>query len=484
MSRRVNLTKDGVRLTHLALAALALALVLGLIAFGIVLTHDQSKGQLEKNFKARGVTSAQFVSSYLAQQADREALTAKRFLAGRRALRAEFSRTVSTFGSDAAVLLDHSGRVLAVAPTAPALLGSRIATRYPHLSAAESGHVAVSGVVRSAAQGRPVVAIAVPYGTREGRRVLSVAYPVASSVLSTFVEHTIATKPHLVLLIDATGKVVADSPDMAGGTLRERAPALASALARRSHGSVRLAGVASTFVSAPVVGTTWRLLIAVPNEKLFVSIVGPAQWLPWVVFAVIAMLALAVLGFYSRSIVAHDRLKALSHELAAAARSDALTGLANRRSLEERMGEAWAYANRHQELLSALMIDFDHFKQINDSCGHAAGDELLRAVADCMRSVFRGSDIFGRWGGDEFLAILVSTDPDGARVAAERLCDEVEAIEVAGYGLSKPLTISIGCASGLGTPPQELIREADELLYQAKREGRSRVAGAVPAPME
>jgi len=325
---------------------------------------------------------------------------------------------------------------------------------------------------------QPVIAIAVPYPTRYGRRVFSPAYPVAGSVLAIFVKHAIAQRQHLVLLLDDSGHVIAASPQTSATTLRRASPALARASALSSQASAKVDGRASTFVVAPVAGTPWRMVISEPNIRLFASVNGWAMWLPWIVFAVIATLALIVLLLFSRSLASRRRLETLSSELADAARTDTVTGLANRRSLEERLTQASAYANRYREPLSALMIDFDEFKRINDTCGHDAGDEVLRAVAECMRSIFRESDIFGRWGGDEFLAILPGAGLEAAG-AAERLRAQVKALDVSSYGVSSPITLSVGCASATNVSPQDLLIAADSALYRAKRGGRDRVAAGV-----
>jgi diguanylate cyclase (GGDEF)-like protein len=464
------------RRKHVTLAAIALTAVLAVIAVGIILTHNDSVAQVEANFKARAASSAEGISSFVAQQSERETLTAEKFLAGNRDLGPEFRRTAATFGSPAAVLLDGSGRVLQVVPNDPALIGKRIAPRYSHLTAAEHGSSAVSGVVPSAARHEPVIAIAVPFQTRQGRRVFSAAYPVAKTALAAFVKHVVATTPHLVLLLDAAGNVISANPTTSAKSLRARAPALASALARRDKGHVTLGGQPSTFISAPVSGTSWRILIAVPNSKLFASVSGPAQWLPWVVFVLIALLAGIVVGLLSRSLLAQDRQEELSEKLAHAARVDALTELSNRRDLQERIPQIAAYAHRHHESLAVLMIDFDHFKTVNDTYGHDTGDALLRAVADCMRDIFRRSDLFGRWGGDEFLAVLASTDHERACIAADRLCAKVADIDLAPHGLSHPLTLSVGCAAAIGASVADLISRADAALYEAKRGGRAGVA--------
>jgi diguanylate cyclase (GGDEF)-like protein len=294
-------------------------------------------------------------------------------------------------------------------------------------------------------------------------------------VLPVLVAHIISYKQHHVMLVDASGKLIAASPSTTSASLSAADPALARAVAGASHGALEIAGSPSTFVVTPVGGTTWRLVIAVPNSKLFASISGWPQWLPWIVFLLVAILALIVLNLFIRSHVERVRLATLSKELAQAARTDTVTALPNRRSLQERLTQASAFANRYDHVLSALVIDLDHFKQVNDSHGHEIGDEVLRAVADCMRAVFRESDIFGRWGGDEFLAVLPATDSDGARGAGQRLCERVASIDFSQYGLSEQITLSVGCASASGAAPNDLVNMADDSLFRAKRAGRSQV---------
>jgi|GEM_PF-2283140 len=314
MSRPDILTRASTSRTRLGLAALALAAVLGVIAVGIALTHEQTKSQILTNFKARGAISAGFVSTYLSEQASRETLTAQRYLAGRQGFTTEFERLLASFGSEAGGLLDSSGRLLAIAPQEPAVLGTRAAANLSHIKAAEAGHAAVSGVFSSVARGKPVVAIAVPYPTPEGRRVFAVGYPVAGSVLGIFVQHTIAYKQHEVLLIDAAGNIVAASPQSSATTLAGSDPALARAVGRVSNGNSEVDGQPGRFVVTPVPGAPWRIVIAVPDSILFVSVSGWALWLPWIVFGVIAMLALAVLTLLSRALVARARLEVLSAE--------------------------------------------------------------------------------------------------------------------------------------------------------------------------
>jgi two-component system, sensor histidine kinase and response regulator len=363
---------------RVGLVAFALLVVLSVIAFGIADTHAQTKHQILANFKARGKTSAGFVSTYLSQQETREIQSAEHFLSGRTGLTAEFGRVASVFGSNTAGLFDSSGRVLAILPRDPALVGVHVASRYAHLSAAEAGRAAVSGVVPSAARHEPVIAVAVPYATREGRRVFSPAYPVAGSVLATFVAHSVSTKGHLVLLIDARGNTIAASPRTATTTLLQRSPALNKAVARSSHGGVTVDGRPSTFIVTPVAGAPWRVVIAVPNAKLFASISGWALWLPWIVFAMIAILALVVLSLFSRSLVARARLEVLSAEAQEASRlkSEFVASMSHeiRTPLNGIIGMT--------ELLRDTSVDSVQIEYL-DALG-ASGEALLGVISDVL----------------------------------------------------------------------------------------------------
>jgi diguanylate cyclase (GGDEF)-like protein len=456
------------------LGAAVLAAILALMGAEVVVSHQDSKDRITTNFAARGESSADFIATFITQQAQREQASAKRFLSGHRGLSAEFARTVVRFGSHAAVLLDKGGRLIAVAPDDPSIIGQRIAPKYPHLRAAERGRVAVSGVVNSAAEGEPVIGIAVPYATPSGRRVFSVAYQVSGTVLASFINHTSLLKGHKVLLVDSSGNVVATSSRSGAPTLAKSFPALAGAVAKAPQGSVTVAGRASTYLVRRVPGTPWRLIVAVPDGELFASIGGATEWLPWVTLALIALLGAIALALLARSRAEHARARKLGAQLALAARTDPLTGLPNRRALDEQVGRTLAYARRHGLHLSALMIDLDNFKQINDNYGHAAGDRALCALASSMQAVLRESDVFGRWGGDEFLAILTGP-PEEMIVVAERVRMKIAGLDTSDTGVPHRLTISIGCASGDDLAMGDLIGAADSALLAAKGTGRDRI---------
>jgi diguanylate cyclase (GGDEF)-like protein len=448
------------------IAPLGLAVVLATIAVGIMLTQRTDRRQILAGLQSRGVSSAGFVSTFLSEQAERELHAGRSLLSGRRTTASGFGVVVASFGSPAAVLLDRSGRLLQVVPRDPAILGTDIGAHYAHLRAAEAGHVAVSGVVLSAADHKPIIAIAVPYLTNGGRRVLSIAYPVAQTALAALVRLTTLSTPHRVLLIDAQGNIIAGNPTPSGSTLSHADPKLAAAIAHSPQGNVRIAGLAARYVSVAVPGTSWHLVVAIADDKLFSSINGSTMWLPWSVFAVLSVFGILAAGLYARSQSTGRRLATVSRELAEVALVDPVTGLLNRRGLESSLVRAVAHTRRAQEPLSALMIDLDHFKQVNDNHGHETGDQVLRVIADAMREVFRDSDILGRWGGDEFLVLLPATNPEGAHDASRRLSEHVNATDMLPHPTDQLVTLSVGAATS--TTGDDLIRQADISLYEAK----------------
>jgi len=163
------------------------------------------------------------------------------------------------------------------------------------------------------------------------------------------------------------------------------------------------------------------------------------------------------------------------------AQTDPLTGVLNRRSLIERLDGACMRAKARGLPISVLFIDLDHFKQINDSYGHAAGDACLAGVIAPIHSELRQSDVIGRYGGEEFVVILNGADAAAARPIAERICRRVAEVRVEGFGAPINLTCSIGVAASdtLGVWGQHLIAHADTAQYAAKRSGRNQVQAAI-----
>jgi diguanylate cyclase (GGDEF)-like protein len=165
------------------------------------------------------------------------------------------------------------------------------------------------------------------------------------------------------------------------------------------------------------------------------------------------------------------------HELSI---TDSLTGLYNRKHLMEVLTKEVARAERYQRPLAVLMIDVDHFKLYNDTCGHLAGDEVLRNIAAIFRGCLRESDCVGRYGGEEFLIILPETVADDARRIADRIRSRLAEENFPADSKPVNITISGGIAifPGNGRSPESLLRSADAALYQAKNHGRNQVVSA------
>jgi diguanylate cyclase (GGDEF)-like protein len=170
-----------------------------------------------------------------------------------------------------------------------------------------------------------------------------------------------------------------------------------------------------------------------------------------------------------------DELRQRNAELERASRTDALTGLPNRRHLEDQLQRLAAEAPP----LSVLLLDIDRFKLVNDTRGHAAGDEVLRVVAGRLREAARPGDLPGRWGGEEFLVVLPGTGATEAASLGERVRATIAAAPVPLEDAPLPVTASVGVASGAGDGWEGLVRRADAGLYAAKEGGRDRV---VPGP--
>jgi diguanylate cyclase (GGDEF)-like protein len=157
---------------------------------------------------------------------------------------------------------------------------------------------------------------------------------------------------------------------------------------------------------------------------------------------------------------------------------DPLTNLLNRRFFDERLENELAFTRRHRSPTSLLSLDVDHFKRINDSYGHAAGDAVLVGVAHLLRASVRQEDTVARVGGEEFVILLRQTDPVGAQIVAERLLATIAEHSFVVGAERLAVTASIGCATTTGGDDgQTLLSSADARMYIAKRAGRNRVVG-------
>jgi diguanylate cyclase (GGDEF)-like protein len=186
------------------------------------------------------------------------------------------------------------------------------------------------------------------------------------------------------------------------------------------------------------------------------------------------------LVIYDVTDVATNRhlLQSANNELQKLSSTDRLTGLYNRGHWEELLKLEYARHSRYGKVSSLVMCDIDHFKRVNDTFGHPAGDKVIQRVAEVMRNHVRDADIAGRYGGEEFAVLLPDTDKIGAKVFCERLRNAVEAETVQHEGHVIQCTISLGVAD-LSKPSSDyktLIEWADRALYQSKKNGRNQVS--------
>ncbi|MCM0612616.1 diguanylate cyclase [Marinobacter sediminum] len=170
-------------------------------------------------------------------------------------------------------------------------------------------------------------------------------------------------------------------------------------------------------------------------------------------------------------------LERANEQLAKLSKTDRLTGLLNRGTWENLVDAEYERYCRYGHATSLVMFDLDHFKKVNDTCGHLAGDEVIKHAASITRSNLRQSDTIGRYGGEEFGIILPETDAEGARVICERIRESIEQSTVDTSVAPVQYTISMGIAQLTPTPGNYMqwMQQADKALYTAKESGRNRV---------
>lgn len=200
----------------------------------------------------------------------------------------------------------------------------------------------------------------------------------------------------------------------------------------------------------------------------------------------VVMVSAFISGLVAFSAVMQEHIdqgrRGAERRLSFAANRDALTQLPNRRMLLDHAERELERAQRNGTPLSILMLDIDHFKQINDSHGHAVGDLVLQRIAELMRSVLRKQDLPARFGGEEFVVLLPDTDPAGAAQLAEKLRQRIAEEHfplMEGNQAPLSISVSIGCAEhALGAKFHHALNRADAALYRAKAAGRNRVETA------
>jgi two-component system cell cycle response regulator len=178
----------------------------------------------------------------------------------------------------------------------------------------------------------------------------------------------------------------------------------------------------------------------------------------------------------------HDAMEIkLKTEMYQKATRDQLTGMYNRRYCFERLREEFSYAQRHGQALSVVMFDVDHFKLVNDTYGHAAGDAVLMRIGEVVMELVRGEDVVCRYGGEEFVCILRGLTLDQGELFAERVrrCIEAQTVPSAEHQLKVTVSLGVSSLDGMNfSSPEEMVNDADAYLYVAKEAGRNQTASA------
>ncbi|MBL8516786.1 MAG: GGDEF domain-containing protein [Betaproteobacteria bacterium] len=264
--------------------------------------------------------------------------------------------------------------------------------------------------------------------------------------------------------------------------------AVAAALAVVKDGFlVGLAGLVAVFLASPYIAVDRRDYIwlnAVPLAIVgaIMAAIGLERFV--VINAWCFLLMALVVGFLLTTVfeITNRRAFKLEEALSREARTDSLTGIDNRRALDERGLHELRRSARNGKPTSVILLDIDHFKRINDNYGHTVGDRVIQSVSHNLAATLRATDRIGRWGGEEFLVILPETDAVEASHLAERMRDAIAVVPVVKQPIIKT-TISLGVASVFSHGVVEevwsdVLKAADGALHQAKAEGRNRVVVA------
>jgi len=457
------------------------ASVVVVLASALHVSQARSERQLSERFEARGELAASFAATWVEQLIDQERRVAVDSLSGTTQLDERLASVVEVFEFPVAALMDSQGRALALHPRAPELIGVDMASRYQHLATAAHGQPAVSSVVNVASGDEPAVAFAAPFDTPSGRRVFSGTYHLHRTPLGAFLAAVSPIPQSTAYIVDAVGTVVTTGAVHDGGEQPRGLPTALAAAHRRSADGTYTDGSGKRhyFTSQRVEGTPWSLVVTAPLDTLFAPVHGPERTVPWIGLGLVALLAGSANWLFLRLFSGQDRLRALNAALDSSARTDQLTNLPNRRHLDQSLAAALSAGARHNLPVSVLVMDLDHFKQVNDTYGHSTGDRVLEQVAGILKGTMRDEDLIGRWGGEEFLAVLPHTDEPGATRIAERIRQIVQDTPYTNKARDRHIvtTMSIGCATSLsGGDNEDLVHRADQALYRAKAEGRNSVS--------
>ena len=468
-------------------ARVIVALISVALIGSAVLTLSSSQAAGRRNvttqYASRAALAAKFIGTYATELTVREARIAADTL-GSTDPTAAFDANIAGSGFQDGVLLDSTGRAIAVWPPTPSLIGVQYGAQFPPLQRALEGNVVVSDVEVTNSSTPPFVGFAIPFDTPSGRRVLSGAYMISSTPLAAFMSDSTALKNAQLYLTDSAGIVFAtnnSAQPLTVQTLAQLNPALGGAATKSTAGSYRAGPTSYSYVKTAIPGTPWSYVISAPTSAVYATVNGSARWFPWLILGGLSLLLALAAWLTIRLLAGRRSLADLNTRLAILARTDTLTGLSNRLHLTEELEQLLADARQQGFPVCVLMIDIDHFKNLNDTYGHRAGDVALLHVAHRLSTSLRQGDLLARWGGEEFLAVLPETDMEHGMVVAERLCNLVAGAPIE-VGVDRGLVAiqtSVGIAEFVDDTVDTLVDRADLGLYEAKAAGRNTVRASV-----
>ncbi len=464
------------------------ALVIGwfaLIAAGCLLLADSqanSRNGIAARLQTRTQLAANFVSIYAGDLISRQRAQAFSWFATSHVTQDTLDPDASALELQAAVLLDAHGRELRASTAGPPSLDRLLVRRFAYLADPATGPEA-SSVALTDTAGSGLLSFGVAYQGHSGRRVFTGAYELSDTALPTVLGQLLSNPGWRAYLVDSNGGLLSSAAPRGHqpSTLAQADPRLWAADQRAPNGSYPTPTGTQYYVTANVPGTAWRIVLRDPAAHLFTLVNGAGRWLAWLAIAGLAIAGLAVIVLFARLHGRREQLTMFNAELARLAAVDPLTGLRNRRAIDEYLNDAVSATRRHGLTLSVLILDIDYFKTVNDTLGHRSGDAVLAHTGRVLEGAVRTEDAIGRWGGEEFLVVLTRTDEDGALQVTGRLRDALardQPPEARAHGLA--VTMTIGVAEWHHEDMDELVSRADRALYVGKAAGRDNVQVSSP----
>ena len=247
--------------------------------------------------------------------------------------------------------------------------------------------------------------------------------------------------------------------------------------------AIRFLGYKNSIIIVTAISTLLSVAITFTIYKIF------GKDVPYITFLIAIIAPLLIAPFISSYLIRVAlELYIIETKLKKLTTHDELTGLYSRRNFFELAENYYSLAKRKDYVFTVVIMDLDHFKNINDTYGHLAGDQALKKIGSVLNKSMRSSDFIGRYGGEEFISLLPETSVDSALKFCEILHEKIKNTDINYEGKDIPITVSIGCTTYDPAKNKvqldELIKQADEALYQAKHEGRNRTVQYASQPQQ